>query len=385
MDKIKVLFVVADFYRAGAERFAYEIDCALDKNRFEITILCLGQKLKVDQYWGLRYYENKHRDLGTKIVFIDSFLKKDNLINKIIRKINKKLLKRQYIQHKSKINHFFLKFDLIHWMGEYIFFHNLSEEIKRKCLIQTMSAKFQNPNIYRNFDFDYQYNFLSGFDEDEFKFEFSQFKNIKHWVIPLLLKIPFQKNPWKFEKTPIIKIGIFTRLNKYKPLDPFFYSFQLLSEKLPNCELHVYGNGDPEEEGMIRYLKTLNIRNKVFFRGHQENIVDTVINEHINLSWFQGYNNDRPAGYAGFDICSTGTPLVCWDFFENPSKPYNEVYPHYKSLTKFVEKSFEILTNPDSANKLSELQFNDIFQNRDIYKHIKSMEKVYWEILNANR
>lgn len=66
MSKIKILFVVAGFYRAGAERFAYEIDKALDKEKFELTIFCLERQNKMSPLWKDRYYENLHRELGTK-------------------------------------------------------------------------------------------------------------------------------------------------------------------------------------------------------------------------------------------------------------------------------------------------------------------------------
>ena len=45
MSKIKLLFVVYDFYQAGAQRFVYEIDKALDRNKFQIEILCLEKKI----------------------------------------------------------------------------------------------------------------------------------------------------------------------------------------------------------------------------------------------------------------------------------------------------------------------------------------------------
>lgn len=40
MSKVKVLFVVGSLCRAGAERFAYEIDTALNKKKIQTTIFC---------------------------------------------------------------------------------------------------------------------------------------------------------------------------------------------------------------------------------------------------------------------------------------------------------------------------------------------------------
>jgi len=383
MDKIKLLFVVKGFSRAGAERFVYEIDSALDKENYEVTILCLEKESKINSN-SIPYYKSKHINLGSKIVFLDTFLITYTPIRRIISKINKVIFKQVYESNidTEVFNSYLLQFDVISWIGEYTFFNSLAKENLNKSLIHIMSARFQNPNLYKNFDFEYPYNFVSGFHEHEHAHEFMEFKKINHYYLPLLLKIPFEKKPWNFINSPVKKIGIFTRLDRYKPLDPFFYSFQLLQEKLPNCELHVFGNGDPEKEGMTRYLKNLGITDFVFFRGHQENILETVLNENINLSWFQGHNNNKPGGYAGFDLCTTGTPLVCWDFMEKPIDPFNEVYPHYKSITQFVAKSYELLTNSESAEKLSILQFDHISSERNVEKHIHVLEEIYLQIQN---
>lgn len=381
MSKIKLLFVVYDFYQAGAQRFVYEIDRALDKEKYETTILCLKGTSNVDKDWK-SFYDQKHKDLGSKIVFFDKYMPNSMIIHKGLRKLERTLLNNSSKDYNRKLPPFLSQFQLIHWIGEYTFLHQLPMNIVEKSLISIMSARFQNPELYKRFDFSVKYNFASGFSTDECAFEFQEFREYNHWYIPLLLKIPCKQNKWQFKDSEIKKIGIFTRLDRYKPLDPFFYAFHLLLDQLPNCELHIFGNGDPEKEGMIRYLKNLNISDKVVFRGHQEDITQTAISEHIDISWFQGYNNNRPAGYAGFDICSTGTPLICWDFLENPTNPFNDIYPHYKNLQQFSEKSLEILLNKNAASNLSDLQFNDVLMNRDIDKNIYLIENAFNGIIN---
>lgn len=383
MAKIKLLFVVKGFSRAGAERYMFEIDGALDKEKYDVTILCSEKESKISDKT-IPYYKDKHIELKTKLVFIDSFLITYKPIRRITSKINKVLFKKEYESNidTAVFNNYLSQFDVINWIGEYSYYTAISKENLAKSLIHIMSARFQNPDLYKNFNLDYPYHFVSAFHDREHQHEFEGFKAIKHCYFPLLLKIPFEQNPWKFVDSPIKKIGIFTRLDKYKPLDPFFYSFQLLLEKLPTCELHIFGGGDPEKEGMTRYVKNLGLSDSIFFRGHQENILETVVKEKINLSWFQGHNNNKPGGYAGFDICTTGTPLVCWDFIEKPVDPFNDAYPHYKSLTQFVTKSYEILTNEDSATKLSNLQFNDVSENRDVTKHIYVLENLFSKMSN---
>lgn len=383
MNKTNLLYVVYGFHQAGAERFTYELDKALDKTKFNLTILCLQSKNQKNDVWKESYYIDKHQELGTKIIFFDRYKPSRLIINRAIRKTKRIITNTESKDFKSNLIPFLNKFDLIHWMGEYTYLHHLPKKIQEKSLICVMSAKFQNPKIYQKFNHNLRYNLTSGFSEQECKFEFSEFKTYKHWYIPLLMNLSHQTKIWKYKNSPIKKIGIFTRLDRYKPLDPFFYAFHILLNDIADCELHIFGNGDPVKEGLDRYLNNLGIREKVFFRGHQDNVVTTLTNEHIDLSWFQGYNNNRPAGYAGFDVCSTGTPLICWDFLEKPINPCNEVYPHYKNLLHFVKKSVEILTNEIEATNLSEKQFNDILQNRDINRNFYLIEKAYSDILNS--
>jgi glycosyltransferase involved in cell wall biosynthesis len=380
MSKIKVLFVVAGFYRAGAERFAYEIDKALDKENFELTIFCLERENKMNPLWENRYYENLHKEQGTQIKYVDQYAphKYVEVIYRLRQYLN--LYPEKINYWNNRLDDFMNQFDVIHWMGEYIYINTIADNIRDKSLIHMMTARFQKRDLYDNFNHNSFYNFCTPFKASELKYELEQFKDYHSVFVPLVLEIDKEKKKWEFRDSSIKKIGIFTRLDRLKPLDPFFYSFHLLLDKMPNCELHIYGNGDPEKEGMNAFLDRIGIKDKVFFRGHQEDIVQTAIDEKLSLSWFQGYNNDRPAGYAGIDICTTGTPLLCWDFHPYPNDFYNPIYPHYKNLNKFVEKTIEILTEKENAEELSEWQYQDVVDNRNVYDYISIIENEYIRI-----
>jgi len=88
MSKIKLLFVVKDFYQAGAQRYIYEVDSVIDRSKYDITILCLHKQSKIDSKWH-PYYLDKHRALGSNIVFIDTFLISNSLLKRIESKTNK--------------------------------------------------------------------------------------------------------------------------------------------------------------------------------------------------------------------------------------------------------------------------------------------------------
>ena len=77
-------------------------------------------------------------------------------------------------------------------------------------------------------------------------------------------------------------------------------------------------------------------------------------------------------------------PLLCWDFHPKPNHVINTIYPHYKNLNEFVAKSIEILTDEEKATQLSNLQQQDISENRDINKFIGELENLYVTVSNKN-
>ena len=121
MAKVKVLFIVGGLHRAGAERFAYEIDKALNKEKFKTTIFCLERYKDIPINFGERYYETKHLKLGTEIIYADNFIdskyfEKDRYKNKILQKLY--LFPKKIEYWKKELYDYINQFDVIHWMGE---------------------------------------------------------------------------------------------------------------------------------------------------------------------------------------------------------------------------------------------------------------------------
>ena len=384
--KVKLLLIVDSFYKAGTERFTYEIHKELTKYNRKIDIISLKPNDFNHIYLGNdQYYLNKHKDLGAKIYFLDELIKRNEksiwlrFINFFSCRFGFPLIKSyslNYDQIIEKCN----SYDVITWCGEYTVNQVLYNLISSKQIILMTTAKFQNKNLFEGFDFSKKYIFFGGFTTQQSCFELSEFSDYIFYEFPLYLEIPNKKNNWKKQVLTSNKIAIFTRLNSYKPLDPFFYALQLLQNKEKNTELHIFGYGDPELEGMNRYIDRIGLTG-VYFRGNVESIYETLENEYFDLSWFQGYNNDRPAGYAGLDVASFGLPLICWDFHPSPNKMENKVFPHYKNLETFVEKSLEILKDKEKAEELSKIQFEEIIQNWDIEKNIHKLELIYQKLI----
>jgi glycosyltransferase involved in cell wall biosynthesis len=374
-SKIKVLFVVSEFYQAGTERFTYELDRGINKDVFTTEILCLLPLNASNRF--IDYYHLKHLELGTKIHFMDE-------VNQAVaptfeQKIKKRLLGAPYQDERIKIKSFFDQYDCISVMGEY----NLKEiykyikpENKRKLLIHIQNSKYQVKHAYEAFPKDEVFHFVSGFHEGQVEVELSEFPKYKHTYYNLNFKFenPHFKSEYQHSTSP--KIGIFTRLTPAKPLDPFIYAFQLVLDQIPEAEFHIYGSGDPEKEGVSRYVNQLGLSSKVFFRGHQESVTTTALKDQLDLVWLHGYHG-LPGGWVGFDVSTVKIPQLFWNFGKNVHAKSYPFFPMFNSLNSFANKSVEVLRNPTLAKNLADEQFNYTNTHYNIDTNIHVMESLY--------
>jgi len=378
-NKVKILFVVSEFYQAGTQRFTFELDRALDKSKFEVEILSILPLNNSDRF--VDYYFEKHKELGTNI----HFLKDVNQLTlpTLRQKLNKRIANIPYADERIKIKRFFDEFDCISIMGEYNFkevYKYITEENKHKLLIHIQNSKYQVQDTYDAFPKHEEFHFVSGFHEDQINFELSEFSNFKHTYYNLNLKFEneFVKSTYQTSTKP--RIGIFTRLTPAKPLDPFIYSFHLLKEQIPDAEFHIFGSGDPVKEGVHRFVQQLKLEQAVYFRGHQKNILKAAIEEELDLVWLHGYHG-LPGGWVGFDISTAKLPQLFWNFGNNTGKFYS-FFPMFNSVSELAKKSISLLSNPTDAKILADEQFNYTNENYNISKNIHVMEQLYLQIAN---
>ncbi|MFC2175513.1 hypothetical protein ACFLR1_00910 [Bacteroidota bacterium] len=377
-DRIKILFVVSAFYQAGTERFTYEVDRALNKDKFSVDILSL-LPLKASKRFDDHYYQ-KHIDLESKIYFLNDIdiLHQPSLKERLLRKLQGK----SFLHDHHHLRSFLSQYDTIAIMGIENY-PNLARwmtpELKVKCLIHVHTSKHQKEDVYALYDKHAPYHFISGFNKKEIEWELSEFDNYKHTYFGLNFKlnVDFVKETYKTSNKP--RIGIFTRITSIKPLDPFIYAFQCVLNEIPGAELHFYGSGDPETEGIMRYVKQLQIQDNVFFRGHQENILETAVTEQLDLVWLHGYHG-IPGGYAGFDICTTGIPQIFWNFGDSDTEIRYDCFPVHHNIVGFAQQSVELLNNPNKAKLLAESQRDYVKENLDIDKFIEVLEKAHSDI-----
>jgi len=257
----------------------------------------------------------------------------------------------------------------------------LSDFNKQKILVHIQNSKYQVKNTYAAFPKDEEFHFVSGFHKDQIIHELSEFKNYKHTYYNLNLKFENQFIKTEYVVSDSPKIGIFTRITPAKPLDPFIYSFQLVYEKFPKAQLHIYGSGDPLLEGVSRYVEQLKLTENIFFRGHQDNILKTAVEDNLDLVWLHGYHG-LPGGWVGFDITTAKIPQLFWDFGSKAKTKFHPFFPMYNSMNELANKSIEVMNDTNFAKKMAEDQFEYTNENYNIAKNIGVMENLYIAIKN---
>jgi glycosyltransferase involved in cell wall biosynthesis len=382
MSKVKLLWVVYDFVQAGGQRYVYEICKALDKEKYEIDILKVSP-LNADKNWSNEHYYQPTLDLGCKIYFLQDVLKDTNknttLFQKIINKVKRKIGLNVFnsIGESEVMKLFFSNYKYVSFSGISVY-HTLciSRGLQPKnALIIILTARFQGVDIYKGYDRNLSYNFISGFDNDILRNELSEFTNFNHTYFPLSLDTKTFEVPSKNKKKLII--GVFTRLSTMKPLDPYFYALKLLIEEDVNVQLHIYGAGDPKKNGFTRQLEYLYLTEHVVFCGHTDSIKDTLIEENLDLVWFQSANSQL-AGYAAFEVALGAVPQVLWDF--NYLKTVSEVLDYFKSftnLTQFVSYTKELLLSEEKLTALGLKQQAFVVENHSVEKNIALLERRY--------
>jgi len=373
----KILFIVSDFYQSGANRYAYEIDKSLDKSKIDLSILS-WHKLNNSEIWN-DYYFSKHQALGTPIFF-------ENEINQLTiptfkERFEKKILNKPLPNERQMFHDFLESFAKIIVIGEYLYPYVarfMNEKELDKTYISIHNSIFQHKENYDRYDKKQFYQFISSFKDGMYQIEFQSFENYSHVFFPLSIQIENSVFKTDYELKESVKIGIFTRLSHTKPLDPFLYAFQLILEKYPTAEFHIYGSGDPEKEGVMRIVKQLDLESKVIFRGHQVDLIATALADNLNLIWLHGYYG-IPGGFSGFDICTTKIPQIFWDFSVSSDKFSDPRFPMYHQLSKFVAKSLEIIEDPSKAKDLAEVQYKYIDEEKNVQKFIHILESLFEE------
>lgn len=374
MNKKRVLFVVAEFWQAGGERQTYEIHKSLTNKGYDIHFLSL-LPLKSD-ITKEDYYYYKNIELGAKVDFLLDIKKEPNysIKHKVLNRLG---LIKLPITH-DLVSDYLDQFNVIFSMGEYVFpsiEKYLSKSAFKNTHIFIQHSIFQVPEKFNSYDKSKAYNFISSFFPEETRLEFAKFTNYNHIFFPLSINIKNDTSYKIRENKKTKTLGIFTRLAKSKPLDVFFYALHIILSQGEDVILNVYGSGDPNELELNRIIKQLSIQDRVFFKGHQTEMIKTALDEEVDLVWFHSYYG-FPGGFASFDFCASGIPQLFWNFTPNYKHEEYPEFPSFSNLLEFVDKTTYLLRNKNELERLGQKQKAYILKNRNINNYIQDIEKL---------
>lgn len=372
-NKRKLLFVVSEFWQGGAQRHAYEIYKAVNKEIFDITILSLRDLVSSTEWKDYYYKHYVHQ--GTPVYFYNQVNQKQRY--SILDRLKRKLFNFKLLPENWPFMSFLNQFEKLVFIGEYTFptiERFINNELKLRSFICVVNSIFQVPENYDRYDKSRNYTFISGFKS--LNEEFRGFSNFKHYYFPLSISFKDENRMWVQKTKKQKTIGIYTRLTKNKPLDVFLFALHLMRLEGLDVILNIYGNGNPAELGILNNIEALSLTDYVIFKGHQENLIDSALNEELDIIWAHSYYG-FPGGFASMDLSSIGIPQVFWNFTPNcENQEYNE-FKTFKDINIFVEYNKQLLNDSSFAQTIGENQYLSIKTNNNIDENIKILEEIF--------
>jgi glycosyltransferase involved in cell wall biosynthesis len=371
---LRLLFAVSQFAQGGAERYLYELCSALDRTRFDVHILTRSD---VDR---TAYYFDRLVSARVPIHAIRPH------VADLRRYAPLWARRRAYrtIRHRlssilaaRRIGTFVDRFDIVACI-QIENFLELQGLLSRQqgAVIHAMSNRFQySYDPYDEFRPDVRYRFVT--------FDRSQTEELHALPCADVFEWPLSMNFGEYPCLPevqdtsgTVKIGIFTRLSREKPLEPLFVCFKELTQRI-NATLHVYGGGDPSI--FTRNLNRLGIRSRVFFKGHQPDMITTVRRDELSMCWLMSVGT--LLGYSSIELAATGMPMLFWNYGTwSTSRIADETYGavrSFASVAEFVGAAVSYLSDRQALRQLGTSLQRYVRRRHDINKNIGAIQEYY--------
>ena len=402
MSKTKLLIVSSSLAQGGNERWIFEICKALDKEKFEIGILCsknyssMGKKQSFSNF-----YQDKLEKLNVPLFkYLDvskqTFWKRG--VNKLKRILNKTLS--QWINTVSKEIRYLLKDYEVVCIIDYYNYFPIKQALHQFCegrffvLLHTHKVQLDFDLYDLHFDKQRRYNFAyfapkqiseiaeSGFDTEKNSFFYA----------PLVLDLSGYTNLFNpIEADPIV-ISVFSRITRARPLEKILEAFSKLEKQLKRqLRLNFYGEiiDQSYHQQLLQLAQTLEINDKAFsFLGHALDIAETIKQDRVNICW--GLSNNAVIGYGSIEVETMGVPSFYWDLDENADlneillKQSDNSIIVYNKVDDFVAVNVKYLSSNKLLAELSLSRRQYVIKNHDISNRIKEFED-YVEALKPTR
>jgi len=391
--KVKILFIYEWLVKAGAQTYLFELIKAINKDKFDVSVLC-GQKSPDPFASPKEYYYFEIKNLGVKMFpylgtssnpplpIHKKFWKKFLNISsrKLKLSVSKYLVKKDEFQ--DKINELVLSQDHVVVIDFYTY--NSLKTIIDKVLkpeVHILCDTFQyKDDIFKYFDKTREYTFFyynTGI-LPALKKSFNSDSTFQH--LPLILNteslkiIPLKK----INKNEEINIAVFTRIAPNKRLEYFILAFHLLCNKYSDLKfrLKIFGfiQSNSYYESILGMIAFYRLEEFIDFEGHSEHMAESILQKNIAIAWH--IHSTSSPGYAGIEVAATGLPCLYYEagnLNDNDHSPLKK----FKRIDLFAEETVKLIEDEGLYNDYSVKQRNYIINHFDIENYISMLEK-YW-------
>ncbi|MCJ8291432.1 MAG: hypothetical protein HRT58_16620 [Crocinitomicaceae bacterium] len=383
----KILFVVDTLAQHGAERYLYEILKAIDRTKFECSVICT---YPLDD--SNNYYVPLISDLGIEINDFQLGDLHPGVDSKIKRKVRNSLSyrwmnltgrkgeikKRSEAELHKKLD----GFDLISILKIEVF--NRFPDVFASypsSVIHLLSWGIQYlENPYLNLP-DRPYRFVTMIESQKEHVCGTAFNNITEpnfdfFQFPLILDLSDRKNNYNSTtENPII--GVFSRINYDQPTIMFLFAFQLLLKRIPNAKMYFYGKAMTDQflQFYTQTAQILGISHALEFKGHVPDLKTSIETDKITMGWMNIGNSTL--GYSSIEISSYGLPVTFFNIDKHDPSKIDERLNVFNDLESFVECSSEVVSSQTRLQVESEKIHDFIQTEHNAKKNIQDLENYF--------
>jgi glycosyltransferase involved in cell wall biosynthesis len=382
--KTRVLVVIANLGQGGAERFAYELVKALNRDRFEVELLTKRRPQPRD------WYDEKIQALGIRIhrrlpVFL-------HYLRRLIPGVFRVAPLRWVIESLHRIvAHFTLgdlleQFDVIEVVQiEYYYLIQPLLKNNDKVLIHLMSAGFQytKEKPYAECRADRKYRFVVFDPSFVNDYSDSPCRGAEVLDFPLAIDLSGVPDLSSFARIePPYKIAMFIRVSPERPVHGVLMALRRITESV-DAHLTWFGHGDSSLYSPL--LDELGIRDRVSFPGQARSIEQTLRTEGFSFVYTTGAG--ATMGYAGVEVASYGFPLLVWNQHDMPhervlAETSGALHAHHDPNALATE-TLHLLQNPEQFRELGRSLREYMLTAYDMKRNVWKLEAKLEEIARS--